>query len=381
MPRPDCYDSMMLTNVTALIQQGIEQQLHRGAQLCVSMQGQTLAQLALGEASPGHAMTDDSIALWMSSGKPITATAIMQLVEQGELELDDPVAHYLPTFAAHGKSTITIRHLLTHTAGIRTARFKFPQDDWDTIIAAICDAPPEWEAGEEGGYHTQTTWFLLGELLHLVDGRTIDQYVREEIFLPLGMNDSWLGMPAETYRAYEDAGKLFDMPNTATGTPQPAPMTSFDWSTRPRPGGNCMGPMHQLVTFYEMLLQGGEHNGTRILKPQTVAQMTHRQRADMHDHTFKQTVDWGLGLAINSAHHAPSTPGGKTAWHRIPYGYGPHASTNTFGHGGAQSSIAFADPQHQLAAAIVFNGMPGEAKHQQRINPILEALYEDLGLG
>ena len=365
----------MLTKVTQLIQQGIEDSLHRGAQLCISREGQTVEQLALGDAAPGHTMTDESITLWMSSGKPITATAIMQLVEQGELELDDAVAHYLPLFANHGKSYITIRHLLTHTAGIRTARFKFPQDDWDSIITAICDAQPEWEAGEEGGYHTQTTWFLLGELVHLVDGRTIDQYVRDEIFLPLGMNDSWLGMPTETYRGYEQAGRLLDMPNTATGEPKPAPMTSFDWSTRPRPGGNCMGPISELVKFYEMLLQGGERDGTRILKEETVAQMTHRQRADMLDHTFKQTVDWGLGLAINSAHHAPNQ-----AWHRIPYGYGPHAADDTFGHGGAQSSIAFADPQHQLAAAIVFNGMPGEAKHQQRINPILEALYEDLGL-
>ena len=365
----------MLTNVTELIQQGIESSLHRGAQVCVSQHGKTLAQLAIGEVSPGHPMTDDSIALWMSSGKPVSAVAIMQLVEQGDLDLDDSVAHYLPHFAAHGKSYITIRHLLTHTAGIRTARFKYPQDDWDTIIAAICDAQPEWEAGEEGGYHTQTTWFLLGELVHLVDGRSIDQYVREEIFLPLTMQDCWLGMPPETYRGYESAGRLFDMPNTATGEFKPAPMTSFDWSTRPRPGGNCMGPIRQLVTFYEMLLNGGERNGTRILKEETVAQMTQRQRADMLDHTFKQTVDCGLGLAINSAHHAP-----KDAWHRIPYGYGPHASPDTFGHGGAQSSIAFADPEHQLAVAIVFNGMPGEAKHQQRINPIPEALYEDLGL-
>ena len=365
----------MLAKITEFIQQGIDQGLHRGAQLCVSRHGEVIEQLALGEASPGRPMTDDSIALWMSSGKPVTAVAIMQLVEQGELDLDDSVAHYLPLFAAHGKSYITVRHLLTHTAGIRTARFKYPQDDWDTIIAAICDAQPEWEAGEEGGYHTQTTWFLLGELVHLVDGRPIDEYAREEVFLPLGMTDAWLGMPPDVYNGYQQAGRLFDMPNTATGQPKPAPMTSFDWSTRPRPGGNCMGPIRELITFYEMLLQGGERNGARILKQETVDQMTHRQRVDMLDHTFKQTVDWGLGLAINSAHHAPGD-----AWHRIPYGYGPHASRDTFGHGGAQSSIAFADPEHQLAAALVFNGMPGEAKHQQRVNPVLEALYSDLNM-
>lgn len=379
----------MLPTVQSLIQQGIDLQFHLGAQVCVSRIGQVVEELVMGRAVLEGAraepalgsepawgvMAKDSIALWMSSGKPITAVAIMQLVEQGELDLDDAVGHYIPLFASHGKSYITIRHLLTHTAGIRNAQFKYPQDDWDTIIAAVCDAQPEWEAGEEGGYHTQTTWFLLGELVHIVDGRKIDRYVREEIFLPLGMKDSWLGMPREIYRAYEKSGRLFDMPNTATGKAKPSPMTSFDWSTRPRPGGNCMGPIRELIAFYEMLLQGGQRNGVRILQEQTVKQMTCRQRASMHDKTFKQTIDWGLGLAINSSHHAPNN-----AWHRIPYGYGPHASRETFGHGGAQSSIAFADPKHQLAVAIAFNGMPGEAKHQQRINPILEALYQDLKL-
>ena len=365
----------MLPTVQSLIQQGIDDQLHLGAQVCVSRGGEIIEELAIGQASSGHAMTTDSIALWMSSGKPVTAVAILQLVEHGEIELDDPVVAFLPTFASHGKEGITIRHLLTHTGGIRTARFSFPSDDWDTIIAAICDAKPEWDAGEQGGYHTQTTWFLLGELVRLVDGRTIDQYVREEIFLPLGMNDSWMGMPEEVYRGYEDSGRLLAMPNTATGEPKPAPMTSFDWSTRPRPGGNCMGPIRELVTFYEMLLGGGERRGVRLLQPKTVAQMTGRVREGMIDQTFKQTVDWGLGLAINSAHHAPNG-----AWHRIPYGYGPHATRDTFGHGGAQSSIGFADPAHNLAVGIVFNGMPGEAKHQLRANAVLEALYGDLGL-
>lgn len=370
----------MLPTVQSLIQQGIDDRLHLGAQLCVSRGGEIVEQLAVGEASAGHAMTEDSIALWMSSGKPVTAMAVMQLVEHGEVVLDDPVAEFIPTFAAHGKQAITVRHLLTHTAGIRTARFKFPRDDWDTIIAAICDAQPEWEPGEQGGYHTQTTWFLLGELVRLVDGRPIDRYVREMIFEPLGMMDSWMGMPPEVYRSYEQDGRLLSMPNTSTGKVVNSSLTSFDWSTRPRPGGNCMGPMRELVMFYEMLLGGGERGGARLLRPETVAEMTHRQRADMHDHTFKQTVDWGLGLAINSAHHAPGPPD-NNAWHRIPYGYGPHASLDTFGHGGAQSSIGFADSAHQLAVGIVFNGMPGEAKHQQRVNPVLEGLYEDLGLG
>lgn len=394
----------MLATVQSLIRQGIDDRLHLGAQACVSRGGEVIEELAIGQttinstacecgaderADTSHnsgtaftcgAMQTNSVALWMSSGKPATATAILQLVEHGEIELDDPVAAFLPTFACHGKQDITVRHLLTHTGGIRNADYRFPDDDWDTIIAAICDAQPEWEPGEQGGYHTQTSWFILGELVRLTDGRPIDQYIRDEIFLPLGMVDSWLGMPPEVFEGYAASGRLLAMPVTSAGRFAENSKMSAEWNTRPRPGGNCMGPIRELVMFYEMLLGGGERRGVRLLKPETVAMMTSRQRAGMTDQTFKQVVDWGLGVSINSAHHAPNAPGGKPAWHRIPYGYGPHASRDTFGHGGAQSSIAFADPENQLAVGIVFNGMPGEAKHQQRVNAVLEALYTDLGL-
>lgn len=376
------YYGRMLQTVTTLIAEGIAQNLHLGAQVCVSRGGEVVEELAIGKTLGEQDLATASIALWMSSGKPVTAVAVLQLVEQGEIELDDPVAAFLPTFAANGKERVTVRHLLTHTGGFRNARFKFPNDDWDAIIAAICEAPIEagWEPGEMGGYHTQTSWFILGELVRLVDGRPIDRYARDNIFEPLGMLDTWMGMPPEVYRGYEQAGRIMAMPNTYGEVPLSAPMTGFDWSTRPRPGGNCMGPIRELVMFYEMLLGGGERRGVRVLEPQTVSLMTSRQRAGMVDQTFKQVVDWGLGVSINSAHHAPSATGGKPAWHRIPYGYGPDATRETFGHGGAQSSIAFADPVHDLAVGIVFNGMPGEAKHHARMNAVLEELYGDLGL-
>ena len=148
----------------------------------------------------------------------ITKTFIAAALLRTGLDLDRPVSDWFGSDWVPDGRRISIRQLLTHSAGIRSANFRFPQDDWDTIITAICETQPEWEAGEEGGYHTQTTWFLLGELLHLIDGRTVDQYVRDEIFLTLGMHDSWLGMSPNTYNAYQQDGRLFDMPNTATAT-------------------------------------------------------------------------------------------------------------------------------------------------------------------
>ena len=82
-------------------------------------------------------------------------------------------------------------------------------------------------------------------------------------------------------------------------------------------------------------------------------------------------MDWGLGIIIDSNRYGDDT---------VPYGYGRSSSPRTFGHGGSQSSIAFADPDCRLVVAAVFNGMPGEAKHDARMRAVLAALYEDLGL-
>src|SRR5690554_421706 len=92
-----------------------------GAQVCVRRSGEIVAELAIGEARPGVAMTTDAILPWMSMTKPTVAAAVMQLVERGALRLDEPVSQHLPEFAANGKDDITLLHLLTHTAGLRNA--------------------------------------------------------------------------------------------------------------------------------------------------------------------------------------------------------------------------------------------------------------------
>ncbi|MEM7392302.1 MAG: serine hydrolase domain-containing protein, partial [Verrucomicrobiota bacterium] len=135
---------------------------------------------------------------------------------------------------------------------------------------------------------------------------------------------------------------------------------------RIRPGGNLRGPASALGTFYEDLLSP---ESSRLLKAETIRQFTGRVRVDLFDETFKHVMDWGLGFMPDNKRHGPA-----------PYGFGAHCSERTFGHGGAQSSAAFADPDVGLAAVIMFNGMPGELRHQRRIRKTCEAIYEDLKL-
>ncbi len=362
------------TRTRSLLQRGIEERLHIGAQVYVSCNGEALADLAVGEARPGVAMTPDSLVLWRSAGKPVTAILIAQLHERGRLDIDDPVAKHLPEFAQHGKDSITIRHVLTHTGGFRAASFKENRDAWDRAIAAISSARPEprWTPGERAGYHVHTGWYILGEVVRRVTQEPFLPYLRRVLFEPLGMDDCWIGMAEGAYDAYGDRIAL--TPMCHDGRVSMPDWLNKAWITSSRPSANLFGPARQVARFYEMLLGGGELDGVRVIESRTVDLFTRRHRVGLIDHTFNFPLDWGLGFCINSRRHAPDRP------QDVPYGYGAHASDDTFGHAGRESSIAFADPVNRLAVAVMCNGTPGEPAHQKRMHELLTALYEDLGV-
>ncbi len=360
-----------LPSLCAAIERGMTAGLHIGAQLYVSRGSEVVADLAIGESRPGVMMSPETLMLWLSAGKPIAAAAILQLRDLGLCTLDNPVATHIPEFAAGGKEAITIRQLLTHTGGFRWVDVGNALTPWDEIIRRICVARIErdWTPGARAGYHPYTSWYILGELVRRLDGRPFQEYVRDEIFLPLGMHNCWIGMSAEQYQAY--GLRLGQMQNTERGEGAIHTWSTPEGVTHCAPGGNGHGPMRELATFYETLLADGQRNGTCLLQPATVAEMISPERVGMLDETFKQKIDWGLGVILDSKHNG-------LVW--VPYGYGRHASSRAFGHSGSQSSVAFADPEYGLVAAIVLNGTPGEARHQPRMREILECLYVDLGL-
>jgi CubicO group peptidase (beta-lactamase class C family) len=364
-------DASALPRTLDAVEAGIAAGLQIGGQWYVSQQGRTVCDAAVGEARPGVAMRPDTVMLWLSSSKPIAAAAIMQLHEAGRLGLDDPVATHLPEFAANGKEAVTVWHLLTHTGGFRFLDLGGPETPWEEILRRIGIAPLErnWTPGRRAGYHPYTSWYVLGELVARLSGLPFSVYVRERIFLPLGMNDCWIGMPPGVRDAYGD--RLGVLANTEKPGAAPHVWSSPSGVTACAPGGNGHGPMRQLAQFYEMLLGGGTRDGVRILSAESVQAMTSRERVGLFDETFKHDLDWGLGLIPNNNRYGVET---------VPYGYGRHATDAAVGHSGSQSSVAFCDPQHGLAVALVLNGTCGERRHQPRMRAVVEAIYEDLEL-
>jgi len=356
-----------------LLVSGIEAGLHPGAQIYVSLDGETVADDAVGEARHGVPMAPDTLTLWLSSTKPTAAVALARFWERGELALDDPVARYIPEFAAGGKEAVTLRHLLTHTSGIRMLDVGWPREAWDAILHRISarKLEPRWDPGKKAGYHMASSWFVLGEVLRRIDGRPWERLIREEVFVPLGMTDSWVGMPVERFHAYGE--RIAVTYNTEARPPTEHPWHKERYVTHPSPGGNGRGPIRELGLFYETLLAGGVSpaTGRRILTPQSVEALTARHRVGLYDHTFRHVMDWGLGFIVNSAIYDQPD---------LPYAYGPHAGRRTYGHSGYRSSTAFADPDHHLVVAIATNGTPADTEHLRRMEALCAAIYEDLGL-
>jgi CubicO group peptidase (beta-lactamase class C family) len=359
----------------ALLQQGFDSRLHLGAQIYVSRQGRTLIDDAIGEAQPGRRLTTGHRLLWRSAGKPITAAAILKCRESRGISLDQRIAEFIPAYAAGGKSHITLRHLLTHTVALApapTAEFATLAAEsptgWDDVIRSICDTPLRtgWNVETGAAYEPVRSWFILGEVLQIVEGRSFAEIIHDDWFVPLGMTHCSVGGSSTEIRS--TAGHVAPLFVRTSQGLEPLPV---DGSPFPSPGASLRGPIRELARFYEMLLARGTAGNDRLLDAATVADMTARHRAGRFDETFRHIVDFGLGVIIDSNQYGRDS---------VPYGFGRHCSPRTFGHGGAQTSIAFADPEYDLVVAVAFNTAPGEPAHQRRMREFLTLLYSDLGL-
>jgi CubicO group peptidase (beta-lactamase class C family) len=372
---------MNLPKTRAVIDEGLSAKLHVGVQLFVALNGETVADLGIGLAAAGRPMTPDSMMTWLSTSKIATSVLFARLWEDGLVQLDDPVAAHIPQFGVRGKEAVTLRQLWTHTCAMVHVEAKlFPvryrQSHADNI-ALICASGLDRgrTPGRDAGYQTSTVTLLLAEIIARKRGRDFRELARETLFLPLGMTDSWLGMPPEAVERYANRlGRTFD-----TSGPEPRADGAFapdapEQLMHVMPGGNGRGPMRELARVLELLRRSGALDGVRLLSPPTVAAMTARHRCGLRDYSFdNQLLDWGLGLALDSRIHY----GGGVHL----YGYGPHASPRTFGHSGFRTTVAFCDPAVELVVACSWNGMVGDDRiHSVRQNALCGAIYEDLGL-
>jgi uncharacterized protein YbbC (DUF1343 family) len=269
--------------IDRLVNEAIAAKQTPGAVVLVGRGDEVLFEKTYGQRAivpAAEAMTLDTIFDLASLTKVIaTTTATMKLIEEGRVRLNDAVATFIPGFERHGKGNITVRHLLTHVSGLR------PDvdlgDPWQGYDAAIELARAEVPTSAPGGQHVYSdiNFFLLGDIVARVSGVPLDQYVRREIFGPLGMNDTEFNPPEAKRPRIAPTERCAPMAGWPCNTPEaPVLRGVVHDPTARRMGGvaghaGLFGTARDLSRFARMLLNGGTLGTTQILAPATVAKM------------------------------------------------------------------------------------------------------------
>ncbi|MEV1008794.1 serine hydrolase domain-containing protein [Streptomyces sp. NPDC049881] len=346
-----------------------------GLQVAAWLDGALVVDAWAGTADPatGRAVDGDTLFQLYSCGKGLTATAIHLLADRGVLDYDAPIAAYWPEFGVHGKDRITVRHALTHRAGIPHLPDDFTlgdMADWDRACAVVADMTPVGEPGTRSGYHPVVFGWLLGETIRRADGRRPDRFVREEITGPLGIDGSLdFGIPGEAlprvahHREADDTGAV-----PARHAPADTPLrtlSSAAQANHPLRLGACVpssavGTARGLARLYAALARGGELDGVRLLSPDRIATAT---ATAVHgiDATLGKPMRRGLGYVLGR----PGTPMG-------------HA--RVFGHDGVGESIGFADPAHRFSLAVAKNRLTDDWTPASTTYALAAAIREALGL-
>ena len=349
----------------------------RGMQVAVYRRGELVVDAVAGIADPatGRPVTSDTPFYNFSIVKGAAATIAHRLAESGLFGYETPVVDIWPEFAAHGKQKVTVRHILSHTAGVPGIPLDTtPEDlcDWDKMCAAIAASELWWEPGTKIGYHAYTFGYLVGEIARRATGKSISQLLHEEVSGPLGVGDElYFGMPrSEHHRlaVLEDA----EVADAAAFSAMPpdlpmfkaGPMTllpTAQLGNRPDvlaadiPAGGKTSA-RAIARMYAALL--GDVDGIRLISPARLRESTAVAMSG-NDAVFGMPTKWGLGYAIGGL------------------GSASHETSSVFGVGGAGGSFACGDTATGIAFAVTKNRLTNDFNAATQLNQLVaEALRE-----
>lgn len=268
--------------VDEIVQAGIAAKAAPGAVVLIGRGDQTIYEKAYGTRATvpsTEPMTLDTVFDLASLTKVVaTTTAVMTLVEQGRVRLNDPVASFVPGFDRYGKAGITVRHLLTHVSGLRPDVDLHPWTGYDAALALAIDEVPTAAPGEQFVY-SDINFFLLGDIVSRVTGESLDKYLTRVVFGPLGLRDTGF-LPAKTLLPrIAPTERCAEQDAWPCRRPDAAPLRGVVHDPTARRMGGVAGhaglfsTAHDLQRFARMLINGGELDGVRILSPATVARM------------------------------------------------------------------------------------------------------------
>ncbi|MFD4018168.1 serine hydrolase domain-containing protein [Streptomyces sindenensis] len=320
---------------------------------------------------------DTLVNVW-STGKGPTALCAHVLADRGLLDLDAPVADYWPEFAAHGKESVLVRHLLSHRSGVAGPDTPLTLEelyDWETACARLAATAPWWEPGTRSGYHAISYGFLVGEVVRRITGLRPGAFLRQEITGPLGI-DFTFGLPeSETHRLAELVQERPDRAAQAALLDRMTPVAVASllnpptgravantpaWRGAEIPAANGHGTARAVAALYGILAGRGSLDGHRILSEKAAARAGEGQGACRDlvlGDGFRHETEIALGFWLSGANRS--------------YGPDPRA----LGHDGAGGSCGLADPDAAISLGYVMNRMGSRLADDPRKTALVNAVY------
>lgn len=313
-----------------------------------------------------------------SAAKAISTTVVHMLVERGAFSLDDRVCDYLPNYTSHGKDRTTIRHVMTHSAGVPFATGPRPDlkrmDDSEYAREMLGQLKPVYRPGLVHIYHGLTWGPLIREIVSAATGRSIREILATEILDPLHFRWTNYGV------AEQDVPLV--APSHVTGKPLPPPIAKafkiaiggtpqriIPFSNTPAfltsviPSSSTVSNAVELSRFAEILVRGGELDGVRVMKPETLRAATAEARRLRPDLAMGlKPLRWGTGYMLGSKRFGP---------------FGRNAAA-AFGHTGLTDIAIWADPERGLAAAVVSSGKPSGHPEAKRYPALLDRIAAEI---
>jgi CubicO group peptidase (beta-lactamase class C family) len=349
-----------------------------GAAVCVFHRGERVVDLAGGWADRGQTVPYERSTLQVvfSTTKGIVATALAMCVQRGLVGYGDRVASVWPEFTAAGKELLEVRDVLSHRAGLEVPEGPMTLAealDWEAATARLAASAPRRSPSDAHGYHAITFGWLAGEILRRVDGRSIGDFVADEIAGPLG-EEFWIGLPerfeprvsplvAPRLGATDGAAPLDDVLTVNGALAVKGGFNRRDLRAAQIPGANGVGTARAVAAMYAATIGTVDAGGRSVRLLNEPVRTAATQPA-----THAGARDAVLGVRTSF-----SQGGYMLAGEAVAYRHG-----QAFGHPGAGGSVGFADPVSGLAVAYVMNAMGGALLVDPRAEALVEAVYASI---
>ncbi len=362
------------------VQDVLESLVHNEGEICLQVAAYLDSKLVV-DAWAG--LADEATKYWVdgetlftafSISKGIVSTCIHILADRGLIDYDDPIAQYWPEFAAHGKSRATIRHALTHRLGIPNDPPELDismMTNWEEICRAIAALKSLWEPGTKIGYHPLTYGWVLGEVLRRVDGRTINDFLQDEICRRLDISGIYFGIPTKENRRVASLKNAVGLAASMSqaGITLTSPMSdlaaTFNLPAVRQasiPGAGALVNARSLARLYAMLAQFGELDGVRLLSRDRIITASNPEPADPEEIQYRWWTAHSLGYTLG---------GGPGLRERYPHSIGYEGI----------GTIGFADLDRGFAFAFLKNLLDmSPEKEMLSVTYVLRTVEEALGM-